>query len=303
MCLEVGPLQKTDLPEALELYNRATASVAHCFPASGEELEAWLGEASPRLDRDLAVGVKEGQRLVAWARVGRGGPDACTEPWSTVEPGDGVIRFAVGESAIGLEAAVRQCLAELDCWGVQRVWACEDDLGPPFYNGGFGQLSHAMPLTIHALARAGFRVYWAELHMTCPSISRERPPDAEIEFSVDRRKLPSGEWSLDAVDSSGNAAGQCVWASMAHKSRHPDARRYGYVWWLGVEERFRGLGVGRRLLVVAMNEMVDSGHTAARLSTRCDNYRAQSLYFALGYRGVDTSVLMLKAPQTKKAAP
>lgn len=287
----------------LALYNAATASVPHDFPASLPEMTAWLDSRSDRLDLEhLYVALRAGE-VVGMVRYGRGGPDARPETWFTVEPGDGVIATLLVQPG-DLEAAdalLHHAEGALEAAGCSRAWAFEDELGPPFYNGGFGQISSTMAAPLAALTRHGWSAHAGELHLTLDQIPQAPAGRAPRSLRVTTRRLESRESAVEAFVPDGAFAGQCVWAPMSLRSQHPDARRVGYVWWLGVEEPLRGCGLGRHLMACTFRQMRDNGISSARLTTGAANYVAQSLYLSLGFRFVDYSLILRKGPRTKNS--
>jgi ribosomal protein S18 acetylase RimI-like enzyme len=286
----------------LALYNAATASVPHSLPASLPEMAAWLDSRSDRLDLEhLYVALRPGE-VVGMVRYGRGGPDARPETWFTVEPGDGVLATLLVRpgDVEAADALLNHAESALDASACSRIWAFEDELGPPFYNGGFGQISSTMATPLEALTRHGWSAHAGELHLTLDRLGQTAPSRAPRSVRVTTRRLESREWAVEASSPDGALAGQCVWAPMSLRNQHPDARRVGYVWWLGVEEPLRGRGLGRHLMACAFRQMRDNGISSVRLTTGAANYVAQSLYLSLGFRFVDYSLILHKGPLTKK---
>jgi ribosomal protein S18 acetylase RimI-like enzyme len=239
----------------------------------------------------------DGDAVRGLARYGRGGPDAKPDHWYTVEPGDGAIACLWTEpgdleAALPLVDAALADLADLECG---RIWAFEDELGPRFYNGGFGSLSVTMGEVGRALTMRGFGVHASEFHMLrerLADLRRAEEAACKVVFDVRTTRTESGEWCVDATMDSGSPVGQCVWAPMSSHSNNPDARRFGYVWWLGIDGQFQGMGAGRRLLLIAMSQMRDNGHEAVVLTTGADNKPAQSLYMSEGFHVTDVSMIL-----------
>jgi len=298
--MTVVPYARQPVEPILDLYNACTARVPIGFPASEGELRSWLEGRSPRLDVERTALATDGSAVRGLVRYGRGGPDAKPDRWCTVEPGDGVLtclwtRPADTEAALPL---VDAAVADLSGRGCGRIWAFEDELGPGFYNGGFGMLSVTMGEVARALTMRRFAVHACELHMLRARLDDLRRPDeagCRVVFRARTSRRESGEWCLDATMEDGSSVGQCVWAPMSSRSEHPEARRAGYVWWLGVNEQLRGLGAGRRLLLMAMSQMRDNGHEAAVLTTGAGNRRALSLYLSVGFGVVDMSMTLARS--------
>lgn len=282
------------LEAARALYNRAAARAPVGWPAQSEEFARWVTLRRERLSYERTrYLVAEGQLrgIVHW---GIGGPEARPADWYTVDQGDGVISalFVEPGDRDAAEAMTRAAVEDLRSRGCPRIWAWEDEMGPPFYAGGFGQLLLSMTEVVQALTTARFRVCPVELHLCLSALPARsgKPPVRGLE--VRSRVMPGGETSVDVWDAQGATVGQCVWASMALKSEHPDASQAGYVWWLGIEEAYRGMGAGRWLMELAMGQMARSGHTRCYLTTRADNLRAQSLYYSLGFGMLGASAML-----------
>jgi ribosomal protein S18 acetylase RimI-like enzyme len=263
------------------------------FTVRREEAADWLDGASDRLERDATLVAVAGDRPVGWTRFGSGGPNARTHSWHTAGPGDGVVRALFAEEGWGAERALAQrAVADLRSWGCERMWAFEDDLGPPFYNGGFGRLSVRLAPVLAALTAEGFAVH--ELEMQLEADLAAVPggsPDPRLRASSSA--TPGGEAAVEIAMENGEWVGQCVWAPMSLHSRDPEASRYGYVWWLGIQEEFHGRGYGRWLLLHVLSAMREQGLDRVRLTTAASNTRAQTLYFSVGFRVVDASAVLL----------
>jgi ribosomal protein S18 acetylase RimI-like enzyme len=296
--IEIRPLAG-EAPEVSALFAQVARDVPHSFAPSETEVRSWLAAESPRLEVDGSLIAYRDGAVVGYARLGKGGPDAKPESWLTVAPGEGVIRsLVVAPEVPGVAEALAHAASErLDALGCTTCWAFEDELGPPFYNGGFGQLSARLVEPLGALSGAGWVVHAAELHLTADALPDLRAPHTPAGFRLRTGRTTTGEWSLDLTDPDGRPAGQCVWAPCSSRSAQPEARRRGYVWWLGIEERNRGRGLGRLLMQRAFAHMRDNGITGAWLTTSASNHVAQSLYLSLGFRVVDLSLLLRRSPK------
>ncbi len=303
MALEILPYDG-DAEGVLRLYADATASVPHSFPASLPEVAAWLEGRSARLESESIAIAREGGEIVGLARYGRGGPDARPESWFTVGPGEGILETLLvrpGDREAA-ELLLTRADADLRAPASEVTWAFEDELGPPFSHGGFGQISATMATPLECLCRHGFTAHAGELHLVLDRLAAPPPGRAPAGISVTTHRLDAGEWALEAHGPDGAHASQCVWAPVSLKSRCPVARRVGYVWWLGVDDGFRGRGLGRHMMRCAFQHMRDNGITAVWLTTGAANYVAQSLYLSLGFRVVDYSLtLVRRGPQKKHA--
>lgn len=279
---------------ARALYNRSTARVPVGFPAMPDEFTRWMESRQTRLSYQVTRVLLSGGKVRGIIRWGIGGPQAKPADWYTVEPDDGVIEslFVEPQDLEGATYLAQFAVDDLISRGCSRVWAWEDEMGPPFYAGGFGQLSFSMTEVLQALTSSAFRVRCLELHLCLPRLEARSVRSPGLGFEVRTRRMPDGETSMDVRDGTGATVGQCVWASMAMKSDHPDARKVGYVWWLGIEEPFRARGAGRWLLELALAQMARNGHTRCVLTTASTNLRALCLYCSIGFQLCDTSTTL-----------
>src|SRR5262249_55602788 len=86
-------------------------------------------------------------------------------------------------------------------------------------------------------------------------------------------------------------AGACYYSRMyPRRSRRPEAERWGYIDGLGVPEEYQGRGLGRLLMNHALHRLQADGVGPVCLTTGYDNFRAQNLYFAMGFELVDSVV-------------
>jgi len=78
--------------------------------------------------------------------------------------------------------------------------------------------------------------------------------------------------------------GECYFSRMfPNRSGRPSAAETGYIDGLSVAESYRGRGLGRLLMVAALNRLQEMGCRAVRLTTGGSNVRAQNLYYSLGF--------------------
>ena len=82
----------------------------------------------------------------------------------------------------------------------------------------------------------------------------------------------------------GEYVGFLYWYSGANPEFDESAGKYGYIEEFQVREKYRGQGVGRRLLTYALSQLKEAGVEAVYLRTREGNTQAQNLYESLGFR-------------------
>lgn len=100
----------------------------------------------------------------------------------------------------------------------------------------------------------------------------------------DCRRALTGEEStvLAAVDAAGRLGGTVMVGQDGHR---------GWIYYLAVEERLQGQGLGKRLLAGAEDWLRERGVPKLMLMVRQENAHVQDFYRALGYTDQDTVVL------------
>jgi ribosomal-protein-alanine N-acetyltransferase len=122
--------------------------------------------------------------------------------------------------------------------------------------------------------------------------------DASAMNTVNRRNLPENytlmEWmglitsskhSFVALDN-GGAVGYCLSVVLPYPTNdgyatHPPR---GYVISIAVDEKYRGKGIGRRLLEESMKSMAKVNPTVVKLNVRVSNTAAVNLYKSVGFQ-------------------
>lgn len=160
------------------------------------------------------------------------------------------------------------------------------------YNGGWDGLSDRVPNVAHVLVRHGYRPYFRELNLITPT----------LKVGVDKAVLSPGlrlVHSIDPNDQQGRKVqamdgdeevGICIYSTLAPLTDNEEASHIGYVWWLHVSEAYRQRGIARSLMAATFEQLTLLGCTSCWLTTTCDNWRAQPLYYSLGFDMVDCSV-------------
>jgi ribosomal protein S18 acetylase RimI-like enzyme len=166
------------------------------------------------------------------------------------------------------------------------------------YNAAWDGLSDRVPGVAQLLARHGYIPFVRELHLVAPLLpSHSLSAPLPLGIAVAGKDWPAGAQEarvFDATDGE-KAAGVALYCLLSQISDDPAAERIGYVMWLHVEETYRRRGIGRGLMAAAINEMVAQGCTECWLTTAADNWKAQALYYKLGFEIVDCSVSFRKS--------
>jgi ribosomal protein S18 acetylase RimI-like enzyme len=164
------------------------------------------------------------------------------------------------------------------------------------YNGGWDGLPDRMPAVAQMLARNGYTPYYRELNLICDldhaALEPGAPPDGiDVRESIGEfRKFYYVSQALDGE----RLAGQCHYITMA-ELEDPSAARTGYISWLHVESEARRRGIGRYLMLRALDHLRRLGCDTCWLTTGADNWPAQPLYLALGFEMVDCSASYRKS--------
>jgi ribosomal protein S18 acetylase RimI-like enzyme len=312
--MRVVALRDDHLPQLYAIYREVTATAAHCrFVPSPAHFAA-----------SLAAPAVPGTRLFVAEQGGRGaGFTALLAP----RPGDGapqpeasagrapeaeLTALFVGDERAG-QALLDACTAHARSLGARRLLAfpVEHGHGPiPSYNASWGGLSDRQPLVARLLTSNGFAPYHRELHLGCDGERFPPPPPPGVPPPSSGSGAPSrvepapratrdGVQIRPGVDRHGRPClralhgeaqlGICVYGTLEHLTDDPAAARWGYIWWLHVQEEHRRRGWGRRLLAGALAALAARGAAGCWLTTASDNFPAQALYLALGFEIVDAS--------------
>jgi len=291
-------VQRLEVAEAGRLaaaYNALVVAdgVPHCWAVTEEEFAAGLvnrpDDVKPGewLHSDALFACEEGGRVTAYSHVALGEIDV-----EGTKHSGGHIRFFA--YARGCRAAGAAVLTEserhLTDAGAERLWACEPGTGSHFYHLGFGGLSDRAGNVCGLLGRQGYEAEHGEVFMRMPEIDvevPEPPAGAEVEIEEDSRRgeLPGVE-TRALMD--GRKIGECGIRSAGEYVSAAAAQRTCFVLWLGVEAEWQGKGLGRVLLMKALEHAKELGYESAVISTDQGNHRALTFYTNYGFRVTDT---------------
>ncbi len=295
--MAVRPLQPADMPFLYALYGDITAPLPHGFAAMRDEFCTSLNILPANLRMgEVFVAVRDG-RPVGFARAGA--HRSVGDRWSFAKPGEGLIFGPFVDSHHAAEGGelLAACVRWLRSHGITRVVGFDpvESVGAPFYNGGWCGLSEKLPHLIHLYTKAGFRVHYRELCLfRCGlhDIPPAPPPPTPLTLSYETRD--HHRLSVKLYDR-GLFAGACHYSSMyPRRGSHPDARSRGYIDGLAVPDERQGRGLGRILLLNALSRLRQMECVAVSLTTAADNFKAQNLYFSLGFHVVDSCLALTK---------
>ncbi len=290
--MTIRPLEADDLEPLHALYASLSARIPH-QPAVG--FEQFANDLTAFSTPRAAGGWVEATHR-NWVAVDARGPAALAlcgvrEPGEDGNRLEGVVRFAFAaeRSEEAFRGLLRECVHELESAGAAVIEALPYHYGPRFHNTGCAMLTSVWPWLGHWLAGEGTEAASGEIAMRKPL--RERPEELPLPAGCALEALDGGEYDTEFswrrhafVD--GAMAGQCE-CHFAECYVRGAGRKTLYTRWLGVEEAYRGLGLGRALLRAAQVAAWDAGAEAVTLTTRDVNFRAQSLYLSEGYGTTD----------------
>jgi ribosomal protein S18 acetylase RimI-like enzyme len=294
--MHVRPLENSDLPLLHRLYCAVTGPLPHGFSACLEEFAAALRNHPAHLRRSMTQVAVSGGEPVAFARAGLAEP--VPDRWMLSEEGQGLLFGPIfaperAEAGAALLAAARKHLRER---GVKKISAFDpiESVGMPFYNGGWCSLSERLPHILGLLARHGFRVRHREFCMTRPDLPAPDAEDPGFPYDLRYETRDQNRYTLRLYDRD-TYAGVCRFSRMFPlRSARREAERWGYIDGLGVTESYQGRGLGRVLMEHTLARLRRIGCGPVCLTTGSENYRAQNLYFSLGFALVDSGVTLLK---------
>ncbi|MFH1566759.1 MAG: GNAT family N-acetyltransferase [Gemmatimonadota bacterium] len=286
--MEILEYHADHLPEVAALYNRGTHGVPHCYPVSDEDVGVALqGGDRPAAAEQVWVARRPGA-VVGFAHALCGVDDGRAD-----RPPQNVLRFLCYER--GRRAAGQALIEAAEAWsraqGPGALWAFRAADRYWFHHFKNACLSDRLDHVGALLYLNGYRRAAGEIIMDWPDYPEREPVPVDLELAIEVRphEQSRGDRAATAVRAlvGGERVGACWCRSAGEYSRDPDALRWTFVDWLGVDERFRGLGLGKHLLQRGLNEMRRAGYRHACISTAWDNHRAFVLYTHFGFRVVD----------------
>lgn len=287
--MTIEDLTTADMEVLASTWNEWLADVPHCPPVGVAVIE-------PGLDGDDCC--KAAERLSdsnLWTASERGAVTGVAhialEANTEQTPRRGVLRFLAyqpGHRRAGqllletAESMVREAGAsELIAWHYDHTY--------PWYHAEHACLSGRLD-HVHALFGVnGYLPVNGELVLDWPNYA----------FSLPRAPLPVSldwQWSepLPTVDElelvayhGERQAGICVCIGQTAFQPVREALGWVYIRWLHVERDLRGHGLGRYLVLAALDAYRRRGYRHAVICVMNENYPARLLYTNLGFRTVD----------------
>ncbi len=269
--------------------NEWLADVPHCSPVGVADIEPGLDgdaccKAAERLSDSAVWTAAEGDTITGVAHIAL---EAATEE----TPRRGVLRFLAyepGHRRAGqlllerAESMVRDAGAtELIAWHYDHTY--------PWYHAEHACLSGRLD-HVHALFGAtGYVPVSGELVLDWPNYAFFLP-EAPLSVSLDwqwSEPLPTVEELALVAYQGKRQVGVCVCISQSAFQPIPAARDWVYIRWLHVEQDLRGNGLGRYLVLAALDAYRQRGYCHAVICSMEENYPARLLYTNMGFRTVD----------------
>lgn len=285
-----------DLPALFAVFDAFGRNLPHGFPVGPDEFFAWFSGQPAHLRTSSIFVAVHGGVPVGFMRAGV--YRTVGDRWSFAKPGEGLLfgPFVAPDHADAGYALISASARSLRERSVQKAVAFDpiESVGAPCFNGGWTGLSERRPQIIEMYTNAGFRLRYRELCLQRSTMT-ELPPAPPIPppltFSVETRD--NGRLSVKLYDR-GVLAGACHYCRMyPRRACHPNANHRGYIDGLAVPEDYQGRGLGRLALVHALHRLREMGCDSVGLTTASDNFKAQNLYYSLGFRVVDSCVSLV----------
>lgn len=296
--MPVRPLRPDDLPGLHSLFRDLTAPLPHQAAPTLAEFAQAFGEKPPHLRDSLVLVAEAAGSLRGFLRVGRCHPTPGR--WTLAAAGEGTLfgPFVRPEHTAAGAELLDAALQYTRTCGIPLAYAFDpgEGVGTPFYNSGWSGLSERLPQIVRLLTERGFQVRARELCLSRSALPLPEPQSSPPSFHLATERHAPNKHSLRLYEGT-FYAGACHYSPL-HPSRSANeaAASIGYIDGLGVPEAYQGRGFGRLLLVQALHGLAALGCHEVWLTTNSDNFRAQNLYFSVGFALVD-SALTLSVPR------
>jgi GNAT superfamily N-acetyltransferase len=295
--MEILPLESNMLGHLAKLYNHAVEPIPYCYPANRLDFSAELAplfreegnedaaedaqQDDPRHDEAVFVAVEK-RRLAGFVHAAMGSP----RPGK--EPEEGLIRFLwyrPGMREAGdrlLHAAEEHCAA----LGAPAISVFPQKHRYSFYMMKAAFMSDVLGHVVALLGLRGYARNNGEVFMDWPEFTVAEPGPlldglpVDVEHTGGRGRLPG---VTVRVAPEGKEIAVCENVSAGEFSRDRLAQEWLFTTWVGVDDEYQGLGLGRWLLQRALWEAQKIGYRHASISTAWENYRALLFYTNFGY--------------------
>lgn len=292
MAIQIQPYELERLTDVTALYNEAIQDVPLAFPATSDEMASGLagvlreGEGVSGMRHEAAFVAGEGGEALGFIHVGLG----C--PWRETTDEYGVIRFLAyrrGRRDVG-QSLLEAGAAHLRAFPIPRIATFDHHHRYPFYQVDSAYLSERIAHVHALLGLNGYRPWKGEVILGWREFAPPDPglPPIECEVTLTRKDQTPGSprFSVKAVRD-GQVLGECLIGSVGETTSALPAKEWALVDWLGVEEPWRGKGLGRFLLSHGLREARAAGYPHAVISTDWRNDRAFVFYSNFGFRLLD----------------
>jgi len=285
----VIPLTEAHYPGVVALLNETLADAPHGYPVTEDELARGLTVPNRWLTGRRAFVAAEGERIAAFGGAGvyhRARP----KDLSRMKPGMGVIECLFcrpGDEPAG-EALLEAMEHYLRRGGPIVAW--DYNFGYPFYRINFSLISERLAHIRSVFERRGFRWYRSELALDQEPLRPVPVTSAPKGLAIVLETPPiprAGPEIRVTAHYSGRRVGHCFSVPVSKYHSTPEARPWIYTDALGVSPDFQRRGLARHLMTLALQTARKLGYENATICTGYDNYRAQGLYFSLGYTLAD----------------
>jgi len=290
----VRPLKPSDLPSLYSVFDEFARGLPHGYPMGPEDFCGSFTGQPPHLRVWHVLTAESDGEQIGFLRAGI--YRSVGDRWSFANPGEGLIFgpfVSPNDSAAGC-ALIASAVAFLQGRSIRRIIAFDpiESVGAPGFNGGWSGVSERRPHIVALLAQAGLRLRYRELCLYLPSMPAIFAPAVPTPLTLSFEKRDQDRLSVKLYDR-GLYAGACHYSRMTpRRACNDEGRRRGYIDGLAIPEDYQGRGLGRLLLLNALKRLAEMGCESVSLTTAADNFKAQNLYFSLGFELVDSCITM-----------
>ncbi len=286
MLCKIGKLRDSHINDVLALWN-INSDESYPRTTMIPIRPGIFGPPDKHMENVTVQGAFKKGRLIAAIKWGRREVDAPTGDLGNLLAGDGVIFWLCFDDEAGAEELLVRAWPHLG----KRIYAFPEfsDMAK-FTVFGTGMLSVGRQRIINFFERHGFSIpaskEWGPQERICfhlPIQERSNIPSLPLAFHVQfQQEGLSTKLLLYAED--GSLIGQSSMGPARVDGKEiPNAVSLG---WLGVEGPYRGLGLGRTLLLMQVHHARRDGMTDMYLTTHA-GMPARKLYEKVGFREVD----------------
>jgi ribosomal protein S18 acetylase RimI-like enzyme len=296
----IRKLLASDFPPLFAVFDSFVRGLPHGFPIGPDEFCGSLSGQPAHLRMSDVVVAEENGIPVGFLRAGV--YRSVGDRWSFAKPSEGLLfgpfvrqeHMDAGRQLIS--AGLRALRERVNSPGRIVAFDPVESVGAPYFNGGWSGLSELRPYVVELYARAGFRLRYRELCLFRPTLDGlPSPPPIPPKLTLSLETRDRHRLSVKLYDR-GVYAGACHYSRMfPRRACDPDAATRGYIDGLAVPDDYQGRGLGKLLLLHGLSRMRDLGCDSVSLTTASDNFRAQNLYFSLGFRVTDSCVSLVCA--------